>query len=502
MTRSMRWVLVVVVMALSGGGAALAADEPEVDAAVQVTKQPSPFRAYATPVVAVDPRRPGVLAIASADTRSSQCDLRVSTNGGLTWTELPGPDVPEWPNCVRNTQGPIADLAFSPDGTLYYAFVGWKPTDWHSRIFLARSDDLGRTFEVTMLPGLEPQEDRGDIGSNALPAIELDPTRAGRVYVSWSRNYGLWNLEPLLPAGKTQADYPRRPVLAISDDGGRTFSQPVDFGGDPKIGGTQPQLTVAKDGTLYGFFGEWQGVHFSPTQPAKDVHIFQATSRDGGRTFTHKVIHTTPGGDNYDFLITPVPAVHPDNGELYLAWEDVGRRIPAVLFMRSADKGETWSEPVKLNDVDPRRRWDFTEMTPWMTVTPGGRLDTAWYDWRDDTAFTPAAGTVRATNALQNVYYSSSVDGGRTWTPDQRISDRSIDRRASDVWATGVHGPVGLASTEHVVYLAWDDTRNAVTDAKTQDVYFTRVRMDGEAGVLGRRGQTKARAAWCGCSSA
>lgn len=189
--RRVRWVLVVVGMALCSGGTAFAADEPEVDAAVQVTTQPSPFRAYASPAVAVDPRRPGVVAVAAADTRSSQCDLRVSTNGGLDWTELPGPDVPEWPNCVRNTQGPIADVAFSSDGTLHYAFVGWKPTDWHSRIFLARSDDLGRTFQVTMLPGLEPHEDQGDIGSNALPAIELDPTRAGRVYVSWSRNYGL-----------------------------------------------------------------------------------------------------------------------------------------------------------------------------------------------------------------------------------------------------------------------------------------------------------------------
>ena len=472
-------VLVAVAAGISPAGAAPADQSTQVDAAVQVTGEPSPYRAFASPALAVDPRRPAVLAIATADTRSSQCAVHVSSNGGLNWTAVSGPQVPEWPNCVRNTQGPIAAVAFGRDSTLYYAFVGWKPTDWHSRIFLARSTDLGRTWQTTMLPGLEPHEDRGDAGSNALPAIKVDPTRPNRVYVAWSQNYGLWNLEPQLPAGKTQADFPRRAMLAVSDDGGRTFSQPLDLGGGIKTSHTQPQLVVGKDGAVYAFFGEWRGAHFSPTQPAQDVHIFQATSTDGGKTFAQKTIHTTPGGDNYDFLITPVPAVDPSTGDLYLAWEDAGRRQPAVLFMRSTDRGNSWSDPLKLNDVENRRRWDFSEMNPWLTVSPSGRLDAAWYDWRDDTAFAPAAGSARATNALQNVYYSSSTDGGRTWTPDVRVTDRSIDRRVSDVWATGVHGPVGLASTDEAVYVAWDDTRNATADSKAQDIYATRLRLDG-----------------------
>ena len=116
------------------------------------------------------------------------------------------------------------------------------------------------------------------------------------------------------------------------------------------------------------------------------------------------------------------------------------------------------------------------EFNPWISVAPDGRVDAAWYDWRDDITFAPGP---EAENALQHVYYSSSTDGGRTWSPDVRVTDRAIDRRLSDVWSNGVHGPVGLASTRDRVYLAWDDSRNATGESKAQDVYFTRVAPDG-----------------------
>jgi hypothetical protein len=243
---------------------ASAAEAPQLDGAVQVTAAATPFRAYASPALAVDRRRPGTLALATADTRNSQCSLQVSTNGGRSWTELPGPKVSDWPNCVRNTQGPIASLAFDREGTLYYAFVGWKPTDWHSRIFLARSEDLGRTFQVTTLPGLEAHEDRGDIGSNALPAVLLDPTRPGRVYVSWSGNYGLWNLDPLLPGGKTQSDFPRRAMLATSNDGGRTFGEPIDLGVLATVLTLYDWVFTSQLSVMASLFGHLVALPFAP----------------------------------------------------------------------------------------------------------------------------------------------------------------------------------------------------------------------------------------------
>jgi hypothetical protein len=128
-------------------------------------------------------------------------------------------------------------------------------------------------------------------------------------------------------------------------------------------------------------------------------------------------------------------------------------------------------------------------------VAPNGRIDAAWYDWRDDVTFVPGP---EAENALQHVYYTSSEDGGRTWSPNVRITDRAIDRRLSDVWQNGVHGPVGLASTDAGAYIAWDDYRNPVGESKAQDVYFTRLHTDGAmlAGTTGEATSTGVKLQW------
>lgn len=467
-----RATLALLVMSAVGGVGLRAeagpAEVASVDAAVQVTANPTPFRAHATPALAVHPSDPTLVAVAEGEARGGRCSLHVSSDAGLSWREATSPQPAEWPVCVRNTQGPIADVAFDARGRLYYAFVGWKANDWHSRIFLARSDDRGSTWQTTALPGLEPPYDAGDSGSNALPSVVLDPARPQRVYVTWSRNYGLWNLEPLLPEGRTQADYPRRPMVAASDDGGRTFSAPVDMGGDVTAWLTVPQMVVGRNGSLFAFFGEFQG---PPT--ATDARLYLATSRDGGSTWDQQVIHTTPKGAAFAFLLAPSAAVDRSSGDLYVAWEDTGRRPPAVLFMRSADGGRTWSEPLKLNDVDPQRNWDFKELNPSIAVAPDGRIDAAWLDWRDDVTFVPEPGR---RNALQHVYAASSTDGGRTWSANVRVTDRAIDRRLS-VWGTGVNGPVGLAATDRFAYVAWDDSRNSTVESQTQDVYFTRVHL-------------------------
>lgn len=476
-----RWATsaLLVALAVVPGSGAGAQTAPHVDASVQVTATPVSARAHAIPVIAVDPRDNRVLAIAEGETRSSRCTLHVSTDGGESWSARTSPQPQEEPRCVRNTEGPIADLAFGPDGTLYYVFPGWKLDGWHSQIYVGRSTDLGRTWQTVGLGGEEPDFDRGYAGSNALPVVRVDPDRPGRVYVAWSTNYGLWNLEDQLPGGAeaSRTTYKRRPHLAVSDDGGRTFGRVMDMAGSLTESVTQPALAIGKGGAVYAFFGETQVTEFGVD--VKEGHLFQATSTDGGETFTQKMIHTTPKGIEFTYLNTPSAAVDPQSGDVYVAWEETGQTTPKVLFMASADKGETWSPPIKLNSVDPARKWDFQEFNPWISVAPDGRIDAAWYDWRDDVAFQPGE---EAENALQHVYYTSSVDGGQTWAPDIRVTDRAIDRRLSDVWANGVHGPVGLASTNDVAYVAWDDSRNATGESNAQDVYFTRIDVHGTSG--------------------
>ena len=463
------------------GVAAGAADPPAIDGAVQVTAATNPFRAFASPVVAVDPGNQQNIVVAYGEARSSTCGVQFSTNAGLSWTEGASPLPNDVAACVRNTNGPIADLAFTPDGTLLHAFAGYpKANDFRSRIYVARSTDLGRTFSATAVPGLDPPYPDDMFGTPALPTVAVDPTNPKRVYVAFQANYGLFSLAgSVFPPGKFSSSYPLRAYVARSDDGGATFGQPVAVSNDPKDHASRAYLAVGKDGEIYVFAGEVNTpVPFGSTNPPAAPRIFMSTSTDGGRTFTQKVIHTSAAGspgDEYAVLLAISPAVDPKTGDVYLAWEDTGRRPPEILFSRSSDKGATWSAPRKINDVAPSRQWDFNEMEPAVSVAPNGRIDLAWLDYRKDYTFSPGP---QAHNAFQDVYMASSSDGGETWSANMRVTDRSIDRRLSDVWSTGVHSAVGLHALNTGAYVAWDDTRNATADSKAQDVYFTRVRLE------------------------
>ena len=460
---------------------------PRPDAAVQVTADPTAVRGHATPSVALHPDDDHVIAVAEGDAYASRCAVHLSTDAGLTWSRTAAPETPDgWEGCMFATTGTIADVAFGGDGTLYYAITGFNPRNYQQRTFLARSDDLGQSWETVELPWVEPDPATGQSGADGLPSVVVDPDDPDRVYVGWWSNNGTWNLPDELSGGKEWCDdLVPRPWVATSSDGGRSFSEAVDMA--PGIDGcmTEPYLLAGNDGELFAYFGESSGGEEGAAEPA---HLFQSVSRDGGQTFTAAPIHpqSAPNdGDaadsDGDWLSAPSPGIARNNGALDVAWEEMGEGVPSIQFMRSGDGGATWGEPVRLNDVEPRRDWDFTELFPSLSVAPGGRIDVAWYDFRNDIAYVEGE---EPENGFQDVYFSSSTDGGETWTEDLRVNDRLIDRRFG-ARATGyITGPVGLASTDEVAYVAWDDTRNGNEETGAQDIYATRVRFSDAAEVF------------------
>src|SRR5215213_7832609 len=124
-----RWALTSPLLILAALGVAVlplhAAEKPPapaaVDASVQVTPDPGASRAHTAPVVAVHPKNDRIVAVADADALSGKCGVHVSTNAGLSWAPAAQPAIPaEWPNCAFIPFGPVVDVAFGPDGTLYY----------------------------------------------------------------------------------------------------------------------------------------------------------------------------------------------------------------------------------------------------------------------------------------------------------------------------------------------------------------------------------------------
>jgi hypothetical protein len=192
--------------------------------------------------------------------------------------------------------------------------------------------------------------------------------------------------------------------------------------------------------------------------------LYLSRSTDQGRTFT-----VTPVVPGHSSLYNHVLQWSPEGGQqgsLHLVYES---KIPTdqgdrdITYRRSTDGGATWTEPKILNDDDPELL--AGQYIPNLSVAPDGRLDAVWWDFRDD----PGMG-------FNDVYLTSSGDNGTTWTPNVRITDRSIDRKFGP-WGNGfdMRQPPGVLGMEAYTVVAWDDTRNGTPEAEAQDIYTTLV---------------------------
>lgn len=488
-------VALLVVAALGAVPAAGQEDGPsgdvDVDGAVQVTANPNPARGHLAPAVAVNPRDKRVLAIAEGDAFGGGCSLHVSVDQGLSWRQASTPEVDErWSRCTFQNLGTLADVAFASDGTLYFGFNGYDPGTYEGQVFLARSNDLGETWETTELPGVERDVDNGEFGIDALPSIAVDPNDPDRVHVAWSSNWGSWTLRPEVRQGQDYYwDIVMRPYVATSTDGGASFSAPVNLLEDENLWlregleavKTPPRALAGNDGEVYVIFGERTGAEprEEPEGDAPPTSIYLTVSRDGGATYEGQRIYTEP--DPVDrgtaFLWPARGAIDRNNGNLYVVWEQVSNagQPVSILMMRSTDGGDTWSEPTVVNDVEPPRKFTYMEFFPEVSVAPNGRVDIAWYDARNDPTVEPDE--EMGGNNFHDVYYTYSTDEGQTWAPNVRITDRLIDRRIGPFDTGDIQGTLGVASTDQGAYIAWDDSRNGSPETQSQDIYFTRARL-------------------------
>jgi hypothetical protein len=151
-----------------------------------------------------------------------------------------------------------------------------------------------------------------------------------------------------------------------------------------------------------------------------------------------------------------------------------------IFFRRSLDGGKTWSDRQILND-DAHAGGKAHQFDPGISIAPDGRLDVAWYDGRHSPK-APATGAGGNESGFQDVYYTSSTDQGRTWRPNMKISDRSIDRSIG-VWENniGSRHNVGISSTADSVHFAWQEPRVAHRELQPEDVYMSSLKLDPQA---------------------
>lgn len=451
---------------------------PLVTAAVQVTDNPSPVRAHSSPQIAVNPKN-GELVIVESDVRGTRrCNVHISVDDGRSWFR--GGDPMREPNtdCSFYAEyGPYASMAFARDGTLYIAFIASERLnrardDTPRHVLLARSTDGGRTFTTTVV--FRAPDGNRDRGLNKGPMLAVDPSDPKRVYVGWRQGVFREATEKL------------KSNVAASGDGGRTFSPPVDV--TDERGGDYPAMAVDGEGVVHAVYWTrtFPPIPFDEPNPVRPIQYVRST--DHGRTWTRKVIDA----GNQRATRPPLIAADPRSRSVYVTWygnAEPDNQRPGfagdmeVFLVASSDGGRTWGKRRVLNDDQPRAPgMKANQFDPGISIGPNGRVDVAWYDGRLS-PLPPAGGTGEDERGFQDVFFTSSTDGGRTFSPNHRISDRSIDRSVG-VWSNNIDSKhnVGVASTEDAVYVAWQDSRNGTAETGAEDVYSAVLRLGGRRG--------------------
>ena len=482
-------------------GAAGASSGPTVYPSIQVTTSLDPARAYNQPQLMIDPTDPSTLVIAGAEYNTGTCGAFFSKDGGGTWTNPGGIARPQgYGSCVTSDYGPYLGAAFGADGTLYMVTTASQAgcQQCANDLVSDSSKDLGYTWSSSIIHKSQSVEFIGVDGTTktdmehfSLTRMATDPSNANYVYAG-SRHGSESRACPTCVVG---GNFKPRPYVAVSSDGGKTWSDPIDIMANvPRsqiAGAFIPSLAVGPDGTVYAFTRETtppsdSANPFQPGNPAGSpgagARKLISISHDHGKTWaTHTLdASAVPCGGNCDNPI--VGTVDPHNGNVYAVWAQ-NRFVNGKaqendpMFAASTDGGKTWTKPVVLNDDSS----GLDHMFPGVSVAPNGRVDVAWYDFRNDHLVNPSSTTSNET--YYDVYYSYSNDGGRTWSKNIRVTDRSMNKDAGYTQSDqqGLMGPVAVAAGNDSSYFAWSDSRAGTVDNPVEDYYFTSASYAGAA---------------------
>jgi len=432
--------------------------EPDAPATAMSLTRPI---ANNSPVIVADPTNSRFVVLANRiDGPDFSCALELSGDGGHSWA--PANPVPKLPEGAEKCYAPEVD--FDSHGMLYYLFVGLAGNGNRPMgSFLTTSTDRGRTFSP-------PQMLLGPLNFTVRMAIDRSMGRRGRIHMIWTH---ATNDVVLGGFGA-----PPNPVLAAhSDDGGRTFSPPVQVSDPERERVVGPALALGPHHAVHvvyydlgGDARDYQGLE----GPVYDQRwsLVEATSTDGGNRFGPGVVvddQIAPSERILLIFTMPPPgvAVRPD-GEVCVAWTDGRFGDPDVLLRCSSHHGRTWVQPVRLNR--DKQGNGLNQYLPRLAASKGGRLDAVYFDRQND-----------PNNTLNDVTYSYSTDGGRHFSVpvrlDQVSSDSQVGPRYAGAAAQGLvefGSRLGLLATPKTAVAAWTDTRNSERSA-AQDVYFTQV---------------------------
>lgn len=287
-------------------------------------------------------------------------------------------------------------------------------------------------------------------GQNAEVEQAVDPS-LGYVYEAWMGCSGI--------------------AFARSLDGGSTWSRPSVVPGSvgSNVNSWDPALAVGPEHTVYAAFMVSKGAQWYPVV---------AASPDFGAHFPVVSSLVPPDPKNWgdrDFI-----AVGPD-GTVYVTY-DYGPERTSVTFIcatagscafatgdlnvvmqKSADGLRTWS---RMSYVSPGFPASGGDSGP-MAVEPSGKIDVLYQGYQITNT------TTYAMNPAYS-YFTSSTDGGASWTAPVRVGAQGGTMSLSEWW---IDGDITRDAGGNL-YASWD-TQGANGDGTPNDTGWISVSTDG-----------------------
>ncbi len=392
------------------------------------------------PTIAVSPLNPNIIVVGwrQFDTVTSdrrRAGVAYTTDGGLTWTAGVLATPPGQPAGAGQTD-PV--LCVDSDGVFGYWSELFDPSPYTQYLYTSQTG--GATWSTPVKVVNPPVH--GD-----KPWFVIDRTTGigrGNLYGGWSSF-----------SGNSYTIFTR------STDGGQTFSTPVRIADQD---GRQFMLhfAIGPDGELYA---AWR--HY----PSNSIFVTKSTNAQnpaaqptfdalGAGGVNGLDVRIDNGNDPGFPFLNPV-GFHqlwlgvdrtggPRRGWVYCVWSDARSDVCDIILARSTDGGHTWQSGIRVND-DPLGNGRYQWMVA-MDVAPNGRIDVVWYDTRDDPQ-----------NRRSALYYSNSIDGGVTWSANQRISD-AFDTTIGYPVQQKIGDYNQIVSADEVVHIIYAATFNGGED--------------------------------------
>jgi hypothetical protein len=404
--------------------------------------------------IAINPTDPDNMVAVWRDFRLGyrQVAWAYTFDGGITWTEGGLFQEPNYP--YQSDPGITVDA----EGNFYAVILSFYSTSSENGLYVYKSTDGGITWSAPMEVVNQYPDAFED--KELIACDRTDSPHAGNLYVTWTRFS--WVTQIMLRRS-TNGGLTWGPTVPVSD--GFTVQFPIPV--------------VGRQGEVYVAWTDFYGTR---------IRIDKST--DGGVSFgTDRIVaevYTTTAIINGGIDIYASPHMDADitdgpySGRLYLVFTDRRDGLPDydIWFTMSDDLGESWTEPVRLNDDPAGNGKD--QFHPWLCVDNQGIVTVVFLDRRDDPQ-----------NLRYHCYLTQSTDGGTTWTPNVRISTQPSDPTYAR--ANGAPPALDIPSItadrsgligEYIGVTSWDgDPRAVWTDIRNQnqDVFAARFLVGGAA---------------------